>query len=64
MKRTTLELGGKSPNIVFADCDFEQTVATSLEGVYMNSGQTCCAGTRLLVQDTLYDKFINRVRQT
>jgi aldehyde dehydrogenase (NAD+) len=63
MKRTTLELGGKSPNIVFEDCDFEQTVATSLEGVYMNSGQTCCAGTRLLVQDTIYDKFINRLAE-
>jgi aldehyde dehydrogenase (NAD+) len=63
MKRTTLELGGKSPNIVFADCDFEQTVATSLEGVYMNAGQCCCAGTRLLVQDTIYDKFINRLAE-
>lgn len=46
MKRTTLELGGKSPNIVFDDCDFEKTAITSLEAVYMNAGQCCCAGTR------------------
>lgn len=63
LKRTTLELGGKSPNIVFDDCDFEKAVAVSLEGVYMNSGQTCCAGTRLLVQDTIYDKFVNRLQE-
>jgi aldehyde dehydrogenase (NAD+) len=63
LKKTTLELGGKSPNIVFDDCDFEKTAATSLEGVYMNSGQTCCAGTRLLVQDTIYDKMVNRLGQ-
>jgi len=63
LKRTTLELGGKSPNIVFDDCDFEKTAATSLEGVYMNAGQCCCAGTRLLVQDTIYDKFVDRLRE-
>jgi len=63
LKRTTLELGGKSPNIVFDDCDFEKTAATSLEGVFMNSGQCCVAGTRLLVQDTIYDKLINRLKE-
>jgi aldehyde dehydrogenase (NAD+) len=64
LKRTTLELGGKSPNIVFDDCDFEKTAITSLEAVYMNAGQCCCAGTRLLVQDTIHDKFVNRVSTT
>jgi aldehyde dehydrogenase (NAD+) len=63
LKRTTLELGGKSPNIVFDDCDFEKTAITSLEAVYMNAGQCCCAGTRLLVQDTIYDKFVNRLTE-
>jgi aldehyde dehydrogenase (NAD+) len=63
LKKSTLELGGKSPNIVFDDCDFEKTVATSLEGVYMNSGQTCCAGTRVLVQDTIYEKFVDKLAE-
>jgi aldehyde dehydrogenase (NAD+) len=63
LKKSTLELGGKSPNIIFDDCDFDKTVAISLEGVYMNSGQTCCAGTRVLVQDTIYEKFINKLAE-
>lgn len=60
LKKVTLELGGKSPNIVLDDCDFDKTVTTSVEACYMNAGQCCCAGTRLLVQDTIYDKFVQK----
>jgi aldehyde dehydrogenase (NAD+) len=60
LKKVTLELGGKSPNIVLDDCDFEKTVATSVEACYMNAGQCCCAGTRLLVQDTIYEEFVQK----
>jgi aldehyde dehydrogenase (NAD+) len=63
LKKITLELGGKSPNIVLDDCDLEQTVEISLNAVYFNSGQTCCAGTRVLVQDTIYDKFVQALGQ-
>jgi aldehyde dehydrogenase (NAD+) len=57
-----LELGGKSPNIVFEDADLEQAVAGSLKAFVLNTGQVCSAGTRLLVQRTIHDKFVNRLR--
>jgi len=60
LKTVTLELGGKSPHIIFDDVDFETAVANALFGLYMNSGQICSAGTRILVQDTLYDRFVER----
>ncbi len=60
LKTVTLELGGKSPHIIFDDVDLEAAVANALFGLYMNSGQICSAGTRLLVQETLYDRFVER----
>ncbi|KAL5257650.1 hypothetical protein ACHWQZ_G012540 [Mnemiopsis leidyi] len=63
LKRVTLELGGKSPNIIFDDCDLEQAVAASHMGVFFNVGQCCCAGTRIYVQDTMYEKFVERMVQ-
>lgn len=54
----TLELGGKSANIYFDDCDFEQAVDGAQLGILFNQGQVCCAGSRIFVQDTLYDKFV------
>jgi acyl-CoA reductase-like NAD-dependent aldehyde dehydrogenase len=60
LKTVTLELGGKSPHIIFDDVDLESAVATALFGIYMNTGQVCSAGSRLLVQDTLYDRFVER----
>ncbi|WP_363260189.1 aldehyde dehydrogenase family protein [Hamadaea sp.] len=58
VKRVTLELGGKSANIVFADADLERAAATAPESVFDNSGQDCCARSRLLVQQEVYDEFL------
>lgn len=58
VKRVTLELGGKSANIVFADCDLEQAAATAPGGVFDNAGQDCCARSRILVQRSIYDRFM------
>lgn len=60
LKTVTLELGGKSPHIIFDDVDLETAVSNALFGLYLNSGQICAAGTRLLVQDTIYDRFVER----
>ncbi len=61
MKRITFELGGKSPNIVLDDADIEKAVDGALLGIYLNQGQCCCAGSRLFVQDTVHDQFVNRL---
>ena len=61
MKRVTLELGGKSPNIVFDDCDLDAAVAGSHFGLYFNQGQCCCAGSRLFVQEKVHDKFVDKI---
>ncbi|KAK8039877.1 aldehyde dehydrogenase (NAD(P)(+)) ald5 [Apiospora rasikravindrae] len=58
LKKVTLELGGKSPNIVFDDADIEQTISWVNFGIYFNHGQCCCAGSRIYVQEGIYDKFI------
>ncbi|WP_027346438.1 aldehyde dehydrogenase family protein [Hamadaea tsunoensis] len=61
VKRVTLELGGKSANIVFADADLDAAVASAPEAVFDNAGQDCCARSRLLVQRTVYDEFLARL---
>ena len=58
VKRVTLELGGKSANIVFADADLERAAATAPYGVFDNAGQDCCARSRILVQRSVYDRFL------
>jgi acyl-CoA reductase-like NAD-dependent aldehyde dehydrogenase len=58
VKRVTLELGGKSANIVFADADVERAAATAPYGVFDNAGQDCCARSRILVQRSVYDRFL------
>jgi betaine-aldehyde dehydrogenase len=58
VKRLTLELGGKSANIVFDDCDVERAVASAVSSALGNAGQDCCARSRLLVQRGLYDRFV------
>lgn len=58
LKKVTLELGGKSPNIVFADADFETAVDYALFGIFCNQGQVCSAGSRLLLEESIYDRFI------
>ncbi|MEZ5115111.1 MAG: aldehyde dehydrogenase family protein [Candidatus Nanopelagicales bacterium] len=58
IKRVTLELGGKSANIVFADADLERAAATAPYGVFDNAGQDCCARSRILVQRSVFDRFM------
>jgi betaine-aldehyde dehydrogenase len=58
VKRVTLELGGKSPNIFFADADFEAAIDGALFGVFINQGEVCSAGSRILVEKSIYPKFV------
>ena len=60
-KRVTLELGGKSPNIVFADANLEDAVNGAVSGIFAATGQTCIAGSRLLLQDGIHDQFIEKL---
>jgi betaine-aldehyde dehydrogenase len=61
VKRVALELGGKNPNIVFADADFDTAVDYALTAVFLHSGQVCSAGARLIVEDPLHDDFVDEV---
>jgi aldehyde dehydrogenase (NAD+) len=60
LKRVTLELGGKSPNIVFADTDLDEAVEGAHFGLFFNHGQCCCAGSRVFVEEKIYDKFVEK----
>jgi betaine-aldehyde dehydrogenase len=62
-KRVALELGGKNPNIVFADADFEVALDQALNAVFFNAGQICSAGSRLLVEDGIHDRFVEALRK-
>lgn len=61
LKKVSLELGGKSPNIVFADADFETAVDWALFAIFLGQGQVCSAGSRLLLEESIYDKFLDRL---
>jgi aldehyde dehydrogenase (NAD+) len=61
LKRMTFELGGKSPNIVFADADLDAAVNGAFIGLYLNQGQCCCAGSRLFVEESIHDKFMEKM---
>jgi len=61
LKRVTLELGGKSPNVVFADADLDAAVAGAYFGLFFNQGQCCCAGSRLFVEDSIHDQFVEKI---
>ncbi len=63
IKRVTLELGGKSANIVFADADIERAAAAAPAGVFANAGQDCCARSRILVERPAFDEFLQRLGQ-
>jgi betaine-aldehyde dehydrogenase len=63
VKRVTLELGGKSPNIFFADADFEAAIDGALFGVFINQGEVCSAGSRILVQKAVYKKFVDAMTE-
>lgn len=58
-KKLSLELGGKNPNIVFADCDWEKMMKTTIESSFSNQGQICLCGSRVLIEQSIYDKFRN-----
>ncbi len=60
-KKLTMELGGKSPNIVFADCDQQAALGGTLSAIFMNQGQMCTAGSRLFVEDGIYDDFVGKL---
>jgi aminomuconate-semialdehyde/2-hydroxymuconate-6-semialdehyde dehydrogenase len=64
LKRVSLELGGKSPNLIFADADLDMAVKGAVRAIFRSQGQSCVAGSRLLLQDSIYDKFIERFLQT
>jgi acyl-CoA reductase-like NAD-dependent aldehyde dehydrogenase len=61
MKRVTMELGGKSPNIVFEDADLDNAVKGAISGILAATGQTCVAGSRLLVQESIHDRFVEKL---
>src|SRR6516225_6249862 len=61
LKRVSLELGGKSPNVVFADADLDAAVEGAYIGLFFNQGQCCCAGSRLFVEDKIHDQFVERL---
>ena len=67
-KKLSLELGGKNPNIIFADCDYKEMLSTTLRSSFANQGQICLCGSRIFVERTIYDQFkkdfVERVSQT
>uniref|UniRef100_A0A8C7V991 Aldehyde dehydrogenase 1 family, member A2 n=1 Tax=Oncorhynchus mykiss TaxID=8022 RepID=A0A8C7V991_ONCMY len=60
LKRVTLELGGKNPNIIFADADLDLAVEQAHQGVFFNAGQCCTAGSRIFVEEPIYEEFVRR----
>lgn len=63
LKRMTFELGGKSPNVIFADADLEAAAEGAYAGIYFNQGQVCCAGSRLFVEESIHDAFVEKVAE-
>ncbi len=61
LKRVSLELGGKAPNIVFADADIDAAVNGAITGIFFNQGQVCCAGSRLFLEKSIHDEFMSRL---
>ncbi len=61
LKRVSLELGGKSPNVIFADADLDKAVEGAYFGLFFNQGQCCCAGSRLFVEDKIYDQLVDKL---
>src|ERR1051326_1305310 len=63
LTKVSLELGGKAPNIVFADSDLDQAVAGAMMGIFYNQGQVCCAGSRLFVEESVKDAFVSKLSE-
>ncbi len=61
-KRLTLELGGKSPNVIFEDASLDQAIEGIIQGIYFNQGHVCCAGSRVFVQESVHDEVVDRLR--
>jgi phenylacetaldehyde dehydrogenase len=64
LKKVSLELGGKSPNVIFADVDLEAAIAGSASAIFFNQGQCCCAGSRLYVEEKIFDKVVEGVSES
>jgi acyl-CoA reductase-like NAD-dependent aldehyde dehydrogenase len=63
LKSVSLELGGKSPNIVFADADLAEAVKGAMQGIFFNQGEVCCAGSRLFIEEKAHDEFVDRLAE-
>ncbi|MBK8220519.1 MAG: aldehyde dehydrogenase family protein [Candidatus Obscuribacter sp.] len=63
LKRVSLELGGKAPNIVFADADIDAAVKGAITGIFFNQGQVCCAGSRLFLEKNIHDEFMTKLTE-
>jgi aldehyde dehydrogenase (NAD+) len=63
LKRVSLELGGKAPNIVFADADIDAAVKGAITGIFFNQGQVCCAGSRLFLESSIHDEFMTKLQE-
>ena len=63
-KKLTMELGGKSPFVVFEDADLDSAVEGVVDAIWFNQGQVCCAGSRLLVQESIEKKFIKKIKKS
>ncbi|HEY9712828.1 MAG TPA: aldehyde dehydrogenase family protein [Chroococcales cyanobacterium] len=63
LKRVSLELGGKAPNIVFADADIDAAVKGAITGIFFNQGQVCCAGSRLFLEKSIHDEFMSKLQE-
>ena len=63
LKKVGLELGGKSPNIIFADADFEGAVEWAMVGIFFNQGEVCSAGSRIIIEESIKDKFVERLAE-
>ena len=61
VKRVALELGGKNPNVVFADADLDTALDLALTAVFLDSGQVCSAGARLIVEESIHDEFVDEL---
>lgn len=63
LKKVSLELGGKSPNIIFDDCDIEKAIDGSINAIFFNHGQCCCAGSRLFIHEKIYDRVLEGLKK-
>lgn len=63
LKKVSLELGGKSPNIIFADADLSKAISGAAEAIFFNHGQCCCAGSRLFIEEKVYDQVVDGVKK-